>query len=597
MSKIYPEPSLIIMFRNIQGLTQTDLADAVGVAMQSVHRWESGKSNLNGQYISKVVEALKCDVWDLFPKNTKDIIDKALARTDKYISKKELDNDSAARLAFDILKDARMFGLVETDKVKDGAVITSVSDLIHIYGEPNPDRMKIPMVDDLIPVTDNSSDNVKGFFTSQEEIVAVNGPRNCGKTFDILLYLLWLCENIPDIQIGVCRAEKSGIGATIFPSLKLMLKFPYAEDPRNPFRIVGGLEHPDKIRFDNGAEMDFFGLYSEKQQRGKQKHVIFMNQAEIEKDKSNFSSLIAGMTGERMGPITKPAGHNWEWRLIMDLNPDLPLHWTWQGKLAGEYEWWDFKHHDHPKYWDFIEQEYTAAGKKVREDIKRAYPPGHTRDRMLDGLFVGAEGLVLNCFDPAKHVLAKKDQPDIDSAWKHYRSTDWAYGGAHVTLWISTDYDDVSYVWQEYAKSESRVAEHAEFIKLHSRDLHYTSHFADSEDASARAEFGELGIATRTVNKDVKAGINTLNKLFAEDKLFIFEDARINQDTLMVNKGYPKDILAELAQLRYSDKKTGTSEDYLPDKDCKKDRFDALRYWAVGVYGVKEYVHLEPTTM
>ena len=65
---------------------------------------------------------------------------------------------------------------------------------------------------------------------------------------------------------------------------------------------------------------------------------------------------------------------------------------------------------------------------------------------------------------------------------------------------------------REYARCEGENEEHAEFIKLHSRDFNYKVHYADSEDASARATFSKLGIPTRIVDKDIRYGINTLNR-------------------------------------------------------------------------------------
>ena len=64
----------------------------------------------------------------------------------------------------------------------------------------------------------------------QAKEVLVYGARSCGKTARILLLLLWYIENVPGIQISVCRSEHSGIGKTILASFKLLFKFPYARD-------------------------------------------------------------------------------------------------------------------------------------------------------------------------------------------------------------------------------------------------------------------------------------------------------------------------------------------------------------------------------
>ena len=587
-----PIPLLLVHYRKLAGYTQKEVQKELDVSARMVGLWETGRRSPNMTHLKEMAELYECSVAEFYDVDEREIMALGRARLREYLLAGKVKSEGErARLIVSISNTFRNDEEVLETSQELGP--SSVSDLVHIFGEPNPDRMRIPVKPDFIPIQEESSENTKDFWQSTAEIVVLSGPRNCSKTANLCLYALWLCENVPGIQIGMCRSELTGIGETIWESFKLIFLYPYARDPRNPFYVSGGLHKPSKIVFENGSAIDFFGLHSENAQRGKQKHVIIINQVEDQDTQNNYSSLIAAMTGERAGHIEKPVGQDWEWRILMDCNPDIPLHWVYKLKDDPEVDWFDFLHKDHPRYYDSVADEYTSAGVKVRTDIRKAYPPGHMRQRMLDGVWAGAIGLVLNCFNPAKHLLPPDRQPTIELHWKHYRSTDWAYGGAHVTLWISTAPDGKSYVWQEYAKTGSRVAEHAEFTKLHSRDFSYNIHFADSEDASARAEYAALGIPTRSVEKDIRPGINTLNNLFAEDKLFIFEGLNINNDAQLINKGYPVDMVSEFAQLRFPDNPTGVPlHDNSPDKQCKKDRFDALRYWAVGVHGIKKRINL-----
>ena len=86
-------------------------------------------------------------------------------------------------------------------------------------------------------------------------------------------------------------------------------------------------------------------------------------------------------------------------------------------------------------------EDYTERGEEVREDIRSLYPPGHMRDRMLDGLWAGAVGLVLNCFDPAKHIIPFERQSEIQigAGWDHWRTTDWGYGDPTYLLMDFTE--------------------------------------------------------------------------------------------------------------------------------------------------------------
>lgn len=594
MDKPKPISLLLAHHRKLAGLTQQQVTVALDLSGRIVSLWETGRRVPSPENLKKLAKLYDCAVVDFYDVDFREIMALGRARLREYLLKPNVEKEGErARVIISLVNSYRNDEGIHGETADAGW--TSVSDLIHIYGEPDPDRMPIPMRDDLIPVTEESSETLKVFFMYQGEYVVVSGPRDCGKTYATLLFILYLCENVPGIQIGICRAEKSGIGATIWTSLKLMLKFPYAEDPRNPFKIRGGLHNPEKIVFDNGAEIEFFGLYSEKQQRGKQKHVVFLNQGESEDTRDNYASLIAAMTGERAGPLDKPDWLTWDFRIFLDCNPDIPLHWIYKMKETDEVKWFDFKHRDHPLLWDIYAEDYSDKGFKVRSDIRKAYPPGHERDRMLDGVWAGAQGLVLHCFNPAKHLLPPEKQPVIQKDWTHYRTTDWGDDHPHITMWISTDPEtNKSYVWQGYAQRQRRNVDHAEFILEYSRDFSYAVHFADSEDISARRDFNEVGIPTRTVDKDIKLGCRTLNNLFAEDKLYIFENLKINNDQSIINEGYPEDLVAEIVQLRFSEKKTGlASKDNLPDPNCHDDWCDALRYWAVGVFGIKKRVALD----
>ena len=595
-----PKPiSLLLKYeRERAGLLQKDVTEQLGLSPRYISMIERNQRTPSEKILRELAKLYGCPVAAFYDVDYKEIMAVARARLRDYLYAGRVDKSESQRARLIVT-------LTNTHRNDEGIAsenkgsVTSATDLIHILEPADPSvRIRIPLKDDFIPIFEGSTENVRNFTTSQSKEILVYGARSCGKTARILLLLLWYCENVPNIKIAICRSEESGIGKTILASFKLLFKFPYPKDPRNPFKIIGGMDKPSGIRFNNGAEIMFVGLRDEDRLRGLQSHIVFLNQGENEDSIDTFSSLGAGAVGERAGPIDLPPGQDWSFRMYVDANPDIPLHWLYKRSQTDVMETYHFTHKDHPHYWDPETEEYTEKGIEVRNDIKELYPPGHMRDRMLDGLWAGAIGLVLNCFDPEKHVLPLEKQPEIQSDWHHYRSTDWAYGGAHITLWISTDPSNgKSYVWQEYAKTGSRNAEHAEFTKLHSREFNYKVHYADSEDASARADYNNMGIPTRTVDKDMRPGINVLNTLFAEDKLYIFEGLNINRDQELINKGYPADTLAELAQLRYPEKQTGTpSHDNQPDKHCYKDRFDALRYWAVGTHGIPKRFYLPMST-
>ena len=590
-----PDHEKLTAYREQMGLTQKEVADILGILQSRVSEWETNKRSPGPENQRKLAKAYWCRVADFYSYDITALKSLSESVVADYLMDASEDKGGRARLGMKYIEFAST--LVDYSGASDGAV-TSASDLIHILEPiPSDERIHIPLNDEFVPIHESSSQVVQALATSIAEEVLVYGARSCGKTAIILLILLWYVENIPGIKIAICRSEEVRIGRTVLDSLRLLLKFPYARDPRNPFIISGGLDKPTAIRFSNDAEIRFIGLKDENALRGFQRHITFLNQGETEDSIDAYSSLIAGMVGSRAGPVRKPPGQDWVHRSYVDANPDMPLHWLFVRGESDDMETFHFTHKDHPHYYNPIEEEYYPLGLHVRESIRKAYPPGHMRDRMLDGICAGAEGLVLNCFDPAKHVLPKERQPRIEAGWEHYRTTDWGYKHPHVCLWISVDPEGVGYVWQEYAQTFKRDVEHADFIKNHSRGFTYTEHYADSENASGRAEFAANDLPTSIVNKDIRTGINTLNRLFAEDKLFIFEDLRINNDPGIAEGGFPENLIFEIAKLQYPAKKTATRKDDLPDENCDDDRVDALRYWAVGVHGGEGLGEIDLTGM
>lgn len=52
--------------RNQAGLSQTELAMAVGVTQGTVSQWESGSSRPRTELLPKIAQALHCSIGDLF---------------------------------------------------------------------------------------------------------------------------------------------------------------------------------------------------------------------------------------------------------------------------------------------------------------------------------------------------------------------------------------------------------------------------------------------------------------------------------------------------------------------------------------------------
>ena len=66
----------IATIRKKQGLTQKDVAKAVGVDQTTVHLWETGKTSPRVGTLIRLAEFLKCTVNDLLQESTATTQDK-----------------------------------------------------------------------------------------------------------------------------------------------------------------------------------------------------------------------------------------------------------------------------------------------------------------------------------------------------------------------------------------------------------------------------------------------------------------------------------------------------------------------------------------
>jgi len=67
MGKVSPGGMKMIELRNRKGLTQDQLADAIGVTPHTIRNWEKGRSEprLTIGQVKALCKALDCSLWEL----------------------------------------------------------------------------------------------------------------------------------------------------------------------------------------------------------------------------------------------------------------------------------------------------------------------------------------------------------------------------------------------------------------------------------------------------------------------------------------------------------------------------------------------------
>ena len=259
-------------------------------------------------------------------------------------------------------------------------------------------------------------------FRSNSEHVMLHGPRFTSKSFSLWKAFVFFHEWIPNLQSFIVRAEAKTIPKTVLKTFLRMLIYSSARHKQNPFEIVGGINFPQRIIWDNGGVTEFGGLDDPDKILGGDYHMGWYNEIQREKREESFSNLLGCFVGGRAGPL--PDWVPWRYRLYLDGNPTTPSHFIYRRKDEGSIDWYDILHEDNPMLSDWgIDGEFLGMndkGEKAIEDLLSAYPPGYMRDRMVYGIPRGAEGMVYQEWRPDYHVkrMLRSDFPDSETTWR-----------------------------------------------------------------------------------------------------------------------------------------------------------------------------------
>lgn len=102
-----------------------------------------------------------------------------------------------------------------------------------------------------------------------------------------------------------------------------------------------------------------------------------------------------------------------------DCNPEAPSHWIWSRKLSGRIEFLESEHKDNPKW--HTGTDWTQAGREYLATLDLL--TGYTRDRLRDGKWVQATGVIFDSWSDTENVTEQADYVE----------------GAGSVLWVVDD--------------------------------------------------------------------------------------------------------------------------------------------------------------
>jgi PBSX family phage terminase large subunit len=417
---------------------------------------------------------------------------------------------------------------------------------------------------------------------SREGEVLMSGAAGTGKSRACLEKLLLQALKYPGMRGLILRKTQVSLGPSALKTWREDVATEALAN-RTLWFYGGSAEEPPQYRFANGSSIMIGGMDKPTKIMSTEYDVIYVQEA-VELTETDWQHATTRLRNGKM-PYQQ---------IIADCNPDAPTHWLNARCDAGRTKMINCRHEDNPILFDEIPDETQPGG--VRFELTergRAYMAvldaltGVRYLRLRKGLWVAAEGVIYDGFDPALHVI--DEMPKGWRDWPRYWSVDFGFTNPFVCGMWAEDPDGRLYLYREFYMTGRTVDRHARDIldvvapltAIACPDCEGTGRgpsggecvrcsgdgtvemgrvwneprphmiIAD-HDAENRARFEtEIGLGTTRADKNVKDGIEVTQNRFAlaadgRPRIHFLRGALVERDGSLDERRKPCSTLEEI---------------------------------------------------
>jgi phage terminase large subunit len=436
----------------------------------------------------------------------------------------------------------------------------------------------------------------KEVFESQAEEVLVSGPAGTGKSRACLEKIYTVCMLTPNVRALILRKTLRSLASSALVTWRNFV----AKEAIATGQIVyygGSSSEAAQYRFKNGSSVTIGGLDNVARVMSTEYDIVYVQEA-------------TEITLEDLEHI-KTRLRNWQisfQQLIMDCNPAGDKHWLKLRCSEGKCKLIESRHEDNPRLFnlDGTMTEYGAKYMAILDGLT-----GVRRKRLRFGLWVSAEGIVYDEWDPAYHILnweldAEGNRIPLPDEWDRYWGIDFGYKHPFVLKCYAIGDDGEVYMYREIHMTGRTVAEHAaQIMSLVTKTVtrEWYDHFNRTtrtveevvwtepepvaiicdHDAEDRATFSrETGLGTTAAYKAVTVGIDLHKERLKIDpatglaRFYYMADALVELDLQAKEALMPTDSVAEYASYVWEIAPDGRTRDKPVKKD--DDGMDTDRY-------------------
>jgi len=288
--------------------------------------------------------------------------------------------------------------------------------------------------------------------------VLISGPAGTGKSRACLEKIYTICLKTPNVRALILRKTLASLGST---ALVTWRRYVIAEAlvTGDVVYYGGSREEPAQYRFKNGSTVVIGGLDKPTRIMSAEYDIIYIQEA----TEVTLDDLEMVKTRLRNWTISYQ-------QLIMDCNPAGDKHWLKLRCNDGYTRLIESRHEDNPMLFN-EDGSLTEKGVDYIENILDKLT-GVRYKRLRLGLWVSAEGIVYEEFDPYMHILPRTyvDEDgdevtfEIPWDWTRYWVIDFGFVHPFVLKCYAESPDGDLYMYREIYMTQRTVEEHAQTI-------------------------------------------------------------------------------------------------------------------------------------
>lgn len=302
----------------------------------------------------------------------------------------------------------------------------------------------------------------KEVMEARDTEVLISGPAGTGKSRACLEKIHMMCLLTPNTKALILRKTLASLGSS---ALATWRKFVVREAmATNTVVYYGGSkEEPAQYRYKNGSSVVIGGLDKAMRIMSTEYDIVYIQEA-------------TEVTLDDLEMVTSRL-RNWNisfQQLLMDCNPAGDKHPLKLRCNEGSTRLIESRHEDNPRLFDIVIDEegnpihqVTERGAKYIAILDKLTGVRYKRLRL--GLWVSAEGIVYEEFDPAVHVLAwayndEGERIPLPEEWERVWGIDFGYRNPFVLKCYAVGDDGEIYMYREIYMTGRTVGEHAQTI-------------------------------------------------------------------------------------------------------------------------------------